>query len=128
MKSYIELAQHYHQLNAPIDFIIIYINEAHASDGWKFDGPNYSFIKTHQDIEDRIDAARILVEMSNLTKENRINVYCDTFDDHTNHLFRGWPERLYVLHDQKVLYQGQSGPIGYSIPSLDYFLKKNVPL
>lgn len=106
--------------------MIIYIREAHASDGWKFDEPQFSFIANHKDIQDRIQAVQIMIQMGKINKETKISVYCDTMDDHTNHLFRGWPERLYVLYDQKVLYKGQQGPLGYSIPSLDYFLKKNV--
>ncbi len=115
-------------MNSPIDFIIIYIKEAHASDGWKFDGSQYSFIANHRDIQDRIEAVKIMVEKAKINIEDNINLYCDTFDDHTNHLFRGWPERLYVLYDQKILYQGENGPVGYSIPSLDFFLKTNVLL
>ena len=47
-------------------------------------------------------------------------------DDSTNHLFRAWPERLYVLRDDRVIYRGGKGPVGYSIPSLEYFLRTNV--
>ena len=124
MKSFIELAQLYKQLNSPIDFIIIYIREAHASDGWKFDGPQYSFIANHRTIKDRIDAIKTMIQMAKINKESQVSVYSDTMNDHTNHLFRGWPEKLYVLYDQKILYQGKNGPTGYSIPSVDYFLKK----
>jgi len=125
LKSFIKLAEYCNELNSPIDFIIIYIKEAHASDGWKFDGSQYSFIANHRNIQNRLDAAKIMIEMA---KINKISVYCDTIDDHTNHIFRASPERLYVLHDQKVLYQGQCGPVGYSIPSLEFFLKNNVLL
>ncbi|CAF3688905.1 unnamed protein product [Rotaria sp. Silwood1] len=104
------------------------VNFAHASDGWKFPNTQYSFIKTHQNIKDRLDAIKILMEMSNINQESQISLYSDAFDNHTNYLFRAWPERLYVLHNDKILYQGQNGPSGYSIPSLDYFLKKNVPM
>jgi hypothetical protein len=89
----------------------------------KFDGPQYSFIANRRDIKDRLDAVKMMIEMAKINKENKIGIYCDTMDDHTNHLFRGSPERLYVLHDQKILYQGQIGPYGYSIPTLEYFLK-----
>ncbi len=126
LKSFVKLAEYYNELNAPIDFIIIYIKEAHASDGWKFDGPQYSFIANHKDLQDRIEAVRVMIERGNITKEIKISVYCDTMDDHTNHLFRGWPERLYVFHNQTILFRGENGPTGYSIPSVDYFLKKNV--
>lgn len=113
-------------MNSPIDFVIIYIREAHASDGWKFPGEKYSFIKNHRSIKDRLDAIKTLVDMSNVKKESKISIYSDTMDDHTNHLFRAWPERLYVLYDGKILYQGSKGPQGYSMPTLEYFLKKNI--
>jgi hypothetical protein len=128
LKSFIELAKFHQELNSPIDFLIIYIVEAHASDGLKFNGPQYSFIANHRNIKDRINAVKIMMEMAKINKESAISVYCDTMDDHTNHLFRGSPERLYVLHDQKVLYQGGKGPYGYSIPSLEYVLKKSLQI
>ena len=126
LNSFIKLAKYHQNLNSPIDFIIIYIKEAHASDGWKFDGSEHSFIANHRDIEDRIEAVRTLIELGNIEKEDEIDVYCDTINDYTNHLFRGWPERLYVLFDDKIIYQGGPGPIGYSIPSLDFFLKNQI--
>jgi len=77
-------------------------------------------------VKDRVDATKILIEIAKINQENKIHVYCDIMDDHTNHLFRGWPERLYVLHDQKILYRGGDGPYGYSVPSLEYVLKQNL--
>lgn len=68
----------------------------------------------------------MMITLGKIKKENQISVYCDTMNDYTNHLFRGWPERLYVLDDDKILYQGQNGPFGYSIPSVEYFLKNNI--
>ena len=121
-----KLASFYHELDYPIDFIIIYIREAHASDGWKFDGSKYSFIRHHRNISERLNASKVMIEMANISIEQRVSIYCDTMDNITNNLFRAWPEQLYVLHDQKIVYQGEEGPDGYSIPSVDYFLKKQV--
>ena len=106
--------------------MIIYIREAHASDGWRFDGDEFSFLANHKDLQDRIDAVKLMIEMGKIKKEHRISVYCDTMNDHTNQLFRAWPERLYVLDNEKIVYQGKNGPSGYSIPSLDYFLKNKI--
>ena len=64
--------------------------------------------------------------MAEIKKEHCISIYCDTMNNQTNHLFRASPERLYILDDEKVFYQGESGPFGYSIPSLDYFLKNHI--
>ena len=126
LSAYMKLAAFYHQSNYPIDFIIIYIREAHASDGWKFDGPNYSFIRHHRDISDRLKAIKVMAEMAHISKDQGVSIYCDTMDNITNNLFRAWPERLYVLHDRKILYRGGEGPDDYSVPSVDYVLKKHV--
>ena len=123
-----KLASFYHQLNYPIDFIIVYIREAHASDGWKFDGKNYSFIRHHRDISDRLNAIKVMIQMAHIRRDQRVSIYCDTMDNITKNVFRAWPERLYVLYDQKILYQGGEGPDGYSIPSVDYVLKQHVGL
>lgn len=126
LKSFLELAERHRQLDSPIDFVIIYIREAHASDGWRFDGEGNSLVANHRDMEDRIEAIRTLLDLAEVTGDEPVSIYSDTMNDHTNHLFRGWPEKLYVLHDQKIAFQGGNGPSGYSIPSLEYFLKANV--
>jgi hypothetical protein len=123
---FVKLVKYHKDFNSPIDFVIIYIKEAHASDGWKFDGPQYSFIPNHKSLKDRLEAIKLMIEIGSINHENGIAIYSDTMDDHTNHLFRGWPERFYVLYDQNIIYQGQKGPAGYSVPSLQYFLKNNI--
>ncbi|CAF1098953.1 unnamed protein product [Didymodactylos carnosus] len=85
-----------------------------------------SIIRNHRNTNERLNAIKVMIETMNITIDKKISIYSDPMDDITNHLFRGWPERLYVLYDQKILFQGKPGPIGYSIPSLDYFLKRHV--
>ena len=89
VNSFVELAKYHRNVNSPIDFLIIYIREAHASDGWKFDGSQYSFLANHRDVKDRIEAVKTLIELGNIKKEDQIDFYCDTMNDFTNHLFRG---------------------------------------
>lgn len=124
LKSFVKLAQQYNRF--AIDFVIIYINEAHAADGWRFDGPNYSLVKNHRNVEDRMNAIGVMLDLAEIDEQIPISVYADTMDDFTNHFFRAWPERLYVLHDNKIVYQGEPGPMGYSIPNLEYFLKEHI--
>jgi hypothetical protein len=111
-------------LSHPIDFILIYIREAHSSDGWKFPGEQFSFVANHRHVADRIDAVSTLLQVSqlDLPKAN-IDIYCDTMNDMTSSLFRAWPERLYVFSSDRIVYRGSAGPAGYSIPSLAYFLE-----
>ena len=36
----------------------------------------------------------------------------------------GFPERLYVLMDGKIVYTGDTGPMGYSVNEVETFLSK----
>ena len=92
----------------------------------RFIGSEYSFLSNHKNLSDRIDAAKTLIEMAEIKKEHCISIYCDTMNNQTNHFFRASPERLYVLDDEKVVYQGEIVPFGYSIPSLDYLLTTHI--
>ena len=124
LKSFVELARFHRESNSPIDFVIVYIKEAHASDGWKFDAFQYSLVANHRNINDRLDAIRVMLDLSNINDEPSISIYSDTMTDYTNHLFRAWPERLYVFDEHEILYRSGPGPIAYSIPNLQFFLKK----
>lgn len=51
----------------------------------------------------------------------------DRADNRVNHLYAGWPDRLYVVGvDGKIAYQGGPGPGGFKIHEVDQWLKANV--
>lgn len=50
-----------------VDFLIIYIEEAHPSDGWVTTDSPYS-IPQHRSLEDRVSAARVLQQGRGLSK------------------------------------------------------------
>lgn len=88
------------------DFLIIYIEEAHATDGWAF--RNNIDVKHHKSLSDRLTAACLLL------KENpACTVVVDTMDNHSSARYAALPERLYVLHGGNVLYKGGIGPWYY---------------
>lgn len=99
------------------DFLVVYIAEAHSTDGWAFNN-NYD-IKHHRSLEDRLSAARILVQ-----KEPLCPVVVDEINDVTAIKYGALPERLYVLQAGKVVYKGGVGPCGYSPLEVRSFLEK----
>uniref|UniRef100_A0A3Q3MRM9 Iodothyronine deiodinase n=1 Tax=Labrus bergylta TaxID=56723 RepID=A0A3Q3MRM9_9LABR len=98
------------------DFLVIYIAEAHST-GWAFTN-NYD-INQHQSLEDRLSAARILVQ-----KEPLCPVVVDEMDDTAAMKYGAMPERLYVLQAGKVVYKGDVGPWGYNPTEVRSFLEK----
>uniref|UniRef100_G1SVZ1 Iodothyronine deiodinase n=1 Tax=Oryctolagus cuniculus TaxID=9986 RepID=G1SVZ1_RABIT len=89
------------------DFLIIYIEEAHASDGWAF--KNNVDIKNHRNLQDRLRAASLL-----LARSPQCPVVVDTMQNQSSQLYAALPERLYVLRQGRILYKGESGPWNYN--------------
>ncbi|MBW03504.1 Type I iodothyronine deiodinase, partial [Eschrichtius robustus] len=99
------------------DFLIIYIEEAHASDGWAF--KNNVDIKNHQHLQDRLRAARLLLDRS-----PQCPVVVDTMKNQSSQLYAALPERLYVLKDGRILYKGKPGPWNYHPEEVRAVLEK----
>jgi type I thyroxine 5'-deiodinase len=79
------------------DFLLIYIEEMHAQDGWMFKN-NLHVIKQHNCLEDRLAAAKLLAAY---------NVPCpvvvDPMSNEANNCAYGaLPERLYVVLDGRA--------------------------
>jgi len=98
------------------DFLVVYIEEAHPSDGWSFKD-NFD-IASHQSIEDRISAAQVLRDT-----KTPVPIVVDHIDDNANKAYGGLFERLYVLQEGKVEYQGGRGPQNCHVPEVEEWLK-----
>jgi len=106
--------------NADIaDFIIVYIEEAHPTDGWAF--PGNIAISQHRTLEDRLTAAARLLAAAASLPDN-MSVVADTMSDELNVAYGGLYERLYVIHSGTVAYQGERGPLGFRPGEVDSWL------
>lgn len=100
------------------DFVVVYIEEAHPTDGWvSSDAPHQ--IPTHRSLKDRLRAAQLMVAA---VPESIVVV--DTMDNASNAAYGAYFERLYVLRDDRVVYQGGRGPEGYRISELRTWLEQ----
>ncbi len=100
------------------DFLTIYIQEAHPTDGWMFPTNPYS-IRTHKSMEERIASARILKE-----DHPDVVVVVDNMDDRANRVYGVRSERLYVLHKGLVIYQGGRGSSNYHVYEVEECLQR----
>jgi type II thyroxine 5'-deiodinase len=100
----------------------VYIEEAHPSDGWATGGDNPD-IKQHRTQAERNAAAMQLLEVA----DPHCPVYIDTMDNHANHEYGALFERLYVLREGRVGFQGGRGPLEYSVAAMEAWLVQNVP-
>uniref|UniRef100_A0A3B3H9X2 Iodothyronine deiodinase n=1 Tax=Oryzias latipes TaxID=8090 RepID=A0A3B3H9X2_ORYLA len=101
------------QQNADIaDSLVVYIEEAHPSDGWMSTDAPYQIPK-HRRLEDRLNAAQLMhLEVPGCL------VVVDSMENSSNAAYGAFFDRLYILQEGKVVYQGGRGPEGYRISEL----------
>ncbi|GBC38668.2 iodothyronine deiodinase [Rhizophagus irregularis DAOM 181602=DAOM 197198] len=83
----------YKKYRKDVDFYMIQIREAHASDVWPIG--NIVNVKEHRTLEERLTAARNMVEATHL----KISVLADTMDNTFLKLYSPWPFRFFVIMD-----------------------------
>jgi len=111
------------------DFVTIYIAEAHPADRGHFkagaDGGQFGQIDTatHTSLQDRINAALKLKEKAASFLEG-CPIMVDPMDDRANKAFAALPERIYVVLDGRIAYQGGLGPFDYKIEEVEKYLAK----
>jgi len=111
------------------DFVTIYIAEAHPADRGHFkagaDGGQFGQIDTatHTSLQDRINAALKLKEKAASFLEG-CPIMVDPMDDRANKAFAALPERIYVVLDGRIAYQGGLGPFDYKIEEVENYLAK----
>lgn len=105
------------QQNADIaDSVLVYIEEAHPSDGWMSTDAPYQ-IPRHKCLEDRLHAARLM-----RTEVPGCLVVVDSMENASNAAYGAYFDRLYILHEGRIVYQGGRGPEGYRISELKDWL------
>lgn len=100
------------------DSLLVYIEEAHPSDGWASSDAPYQ-IPRHRCLEDRLRAAQLM----NATVPGSL-VVVDTMENAANAAYGAYFERLYIVKDEVVVYQGGRGPEGYRICELRSWLER----
>ena len=98
----------YAQYTDLVQFLVIYIREAHPIDGWDM-GSGYR-IYDPQTIEER----RKVAGMCDAGLQYGIRTYVDEMDDDVMTAYAAWPERVYLVgQDGRVAYAGGRGPFGF---------------
>ena len=115
---------------AEVDFALVYIAEAHPTDGWMYPAvERFAYRRQHTRLEDRLQAARVL--RTKVEGKTGLQVSKEGFgtavigrgvlllaDDMTNDAsiaFGALPERLAIVLNGDVRFIGGKGPEEYSM-------------
>lgn len=113
-----ELYTNYHDR---VQFLNIYIREAHPMDGWWMGRTltrnfvNWFAPKTSMNHYDpqTIEERRAVAGECSAALQFEVNTYVDEMDDKVNNAYAAWPTRLYLIGlFGEVVYAGGAGPFG----------------
>lgn len=97
----------YRDYNDSVQFLLVYIHEAHAVDGWYMGGHD---IRNHQSIEERREVAG----QCELALQYGIKTYVDEMDDAVMCAYAALPDRLFLVGlDGRIVFAGKQGPLGF---------------
>jgi hypothetical protein len=93
-------------------FLMVYVREAHPTDGWKMESNTRVGVAVNQPTTDT--ERRAVCEQFLRKLHPNVTVVVDTIDDPTGNAYSGMPARLYVIDTEgKVAYKSGRGPFGF---------------
>lgn len=100
-------------------FLTIYTMEAHPTEGGDYID-YFMPVKEHTNLQDRLEAAGSLLELEHFPGP----VLVDNLEDEACKSYGSFPDRLYIILDGVVAYQGEVGPHGYLPRLVEEWLDK----
>jgi len=105
----VSLRDLYELYGGRVRFLVIYIREAHAIDGWDMGSEHR--IRDPQSIQER----RAVAGQCETTLQYGIHTCVDEMDDPVMTAYAAWPERLFLVDgDGVIAYAGGPGPFEFS--------------
>ncbi len=101
-----------------VDFVVVYIREAHPEDGWvvtpnRDEDIRYADPTTDQERHDVAAACALRLQI-------RMPVVIDRVDDKIASAYGALPDRLYLIgKGGRVAFQGERGPFGFQPAELE---------
>lgn len=105
---------------------MVYIGEAHASDGWQIpSNVSESIVFANPtSFEERSQIGQVCVRKLGI----KFPAVVDTLDNAVERAYAGWPDRLYVIdRDGRVAHKSKPGPFGFHPEEVAETLQRLVP-
>lgn len=127
-----DLYARYHET---IEFVVVYIREAHAKDGWWLGGGLFgAALKLYEsraatDVVDPVtlEQRRAVAGRCESALEYGIRTLVDDMDDTVNRAYAALPTRLYLVDtDGVVRYAGGLGPYGFKPAELEQAIRRQL--
>ncbi len=110
-----------------VDFLVVYIREAHPEDGWILPENRRSGLAVNEPQTDEERRAVASTCAANLRM--RMPMVVDGIDNAVASAYGGWPDRLYLVgRDGRIAFQGGEGPFGFKPEELERAIERDASL
>lgn len=116
----------YQQYKDQVAFYVIYIQEAHPSDGWQMatNVKNNVVFASPKSFEGRAAVANVCVRKLAI----QLPALIDDIQNSTEAAYTGWPDRLYVIdREGRIAFKSAPGPFGFRLEGVREALQRLVP-
>jgi alkylhydroperoxidase family enzyme len=104
-----------------VNFLAVYVREAHPTDGWRMASNDRVGITIQQPktAKERTAVATTCCSSLKVT----MPMVVDEMDDRVGHAYSGMPDRLYIIdRDGRITYKGGRGPFGFKVGEMEQSL------
>ena len=108
----------YSRFKDRIEFFVVYVQEAHPTDGWQVESniKDDVFYRQHQSLDEREEVAQSCAIGLHIS----IPILVEEMDNAIDEAYGAAPERLYLIgKDGRVAYHGGAGPHFVDLDELD---------
>jgi hypothetical protein len=108
-----------------VEFLVVYVREAHPEDGWVLweNGDAGIAVADPLTAEERRAVAATCTTRLTL----RMPVAVDDPDDAVARAYGGWPDRLYLVgRDGRIAFRGGEGPFGFHPEELERAIEEEL--
>ena len=113
----------YSQYKDRMEFFVVYVQEAHPTDGWQVDSnvQEEVYYRQHQSYDEREEVAQSCTIGLHISIPTVVEEMGNAIDE----AYGAAPERLYLIgKDGRVVYHGGTGPHLFDLEELDEAIQK----
>lgn len=113
----------YEKYRERVDFLTVYIREAHPTDEWQMSANERESVCYAQP---RTLAQRVAIANDFVRRfEYRIPLAVDPMANPADRIYAGWPERFYIVDESgAIAFKGKTGPFGYHPEEVEAWLAR----
>ena len=116
------MTQIYQQFRDRVEFFVVYVQEAHPTDGWQTDSnlQDGVLFRQHQSYAEREEVA----QTCSLDLHIGLPIIIEEMNNVIDEAYGAAPERLYLVGvDGKVAYQGGAGPHFFNLDEWEWAIE-----